>query len=168
VKSDKVDARMLAELLAAGLIPREGDQRTGVLRRRVSRRRGLVKQATTVQNAASAVRVRNLKRRPALSDLFGTAGRAWRGRIELPQDEHETLDGCLRQLDFLQGELAGVDKAIAEAAPASDDIRRPLTIPGVDITTARAAAARLSKASATSGRIGLPSRTFGVLALTLA
>ena len=80
VKSDKVDARMLAELLAAGLIPPEGDQRTRVLCRRVSRRLGLVKQSTAVKNAASAVRVRNLKRRPALSDLFGTAGRAWLGR----------------------------------------------------------------------------------------
>jgi transposase len=45
VKSDKVDARMLAELLVADLIPRVwvGDERTRMLRRRISRRRGLVK-----------------------------------------------------------------------------------------------------------------------------
>jgi transposase len=71
-----------------------------MLRRRVSRRRGLVKQATAVKNAASAVLVRNLKRRPAVSDLFGGAGRAWLERVELPEDKRETLDGCLRQLDF--------------------------------------------------------------------
>jgi transposase len=75
VKADKVDARRLAELLAADLIPEVwvGDERTRMLRRRVSRRRGLVKQATAVKNAASAVLVRNLKRRPAVSDLFGRA-----------------------------------------------------------------------------------------------
>jgi transposase len=138
VKADKVDARRLAELLAADLIPEVwvGDERTRMLRRRVSRRRGLVKQATAVKNAASAVLVRNLKRRPAVSDLFGRAGRAWLERVELPEDERETLDGCLRQLDFLAGELALVDKAIATAALASEEIRRLMTIPGVDITTA--------------------------------
>jgi Transposase IS116/IS110/IS902 family len=107
-----------------------------MLRRRVSRRRGLVKQATAVKNAASAVLVRNLKRRPAVSDLFGRAGRAWLERVGLPEDERETLDRCLRQLDFLAGELALLDKAIAKAALASEEIRRLMTIPGVDITTA--------------------------------
>src|SRR5919108_4302733 len=60
VKSDKVDAHMLAELLAADLIPRvwAGDEGTRVLRRRISRRRQLVKQSTATKNAASAVLVR--------------------------------------------------------------------------------------------------------------
>jgi transposase len=116
VKSDKIDARMLAELLAADLIPRvwAGDERTRMLRRRISRRRQLVKQSTATKNAASAVLVRNLKRRPELSDLFGKAGRAWLEALELPQDERETLDACLRQLDFLKQELARVDRAIAD------------------------------------------------------
>jgi transposase len=163
VKSDKVDARMLAELLAADLIPRVwvGDDRTRVLRRRVSRRRGLVKQSTAVKNAASAVLVRNLKRRPELSDLFGKAGRAWLDRLELPQDERETLDGCLRQLDFLQGELARVDKAIAEAALASDEIRRLMTIPGVDITTAATLVAVIGDV----GRFPTPRHLVGYLGL---
>jgi transposase len=148
VKADKVDARRLAELLAADLIPEVwvGDERTRMLRRRVSRRRGLVKQATAVKNAASAVLVRNLKRRPAVSDLFGRAGRAWLERVELPEDERETLDGCLRQLDFLAGELALVDKAIAKAALASEEIRRLMTIPGVDITTAATLVAVIGEA----------------------
>jgi transposase len=138
VKSDKVDARMLAELLAADLIPRvwAGDEGTRMLRRRISRRRQLVKQSTATKNAASAVLVRNLKRRPELSDLFGKAGRAWLEALELPQDERETLDACLRQLDFLKQELARVDRAIAEVALGSPEIRRLMTIPGVDITTA--------------------------------
>jgi len=138
VKSDKVDARMLAELLAADLIPTVwvGDERTRMLRRRISRRRGLVKQVIAVKNAASAVLVRNLKRRPELSDLFGRAGRAWLEALALPEDERETLDACLRQLDFLGEELTRVDRAIAATALGSEDIRRLMTIPGIDVTTA--------------------------------
>jgi transposase len=45
VKTDKIDAKVLADLLAGDLIPRVwiGDERTRMLRRLVSRRRGLVK-----------------------------------------------------------------------------------------------------------------------------
>jgi transposase len=43
VKTDKIDAKVLADLLAAGLIPAVwiGDERSRMLRRLVSRRRGL-------------------------------------------------------------------------------------------------------------------------------
>jgi transposase len=53
VKTDKADARTLAELLAADLIPQVwvGDEQTRLLRRLVSRRRQLVKQRTATKNA---------------------------------------------------------------------------------------------------------------------
>ena len=103
VKTDKVDARMLADLLAAGLIPRVwiGDERIRMLRRLVSRRRGLVKRRTQIKNEISAVLSRNLKGRPLVSDLFGRRGRAWLAEQALPIDERPTLDGALRQLDFV-------------------------------------------------------------------
>jgi len=48
VKTDRIDARMLADPLAADLIPRVwvGDEQVRTLRRLVSRRRGLVKRRT--------------------------------------------------------------------------------------------------------------------------
>src|SRR4051794_219469 len=51
VKTAKIDARVLADLLAAGLIPQVwiGDERCRMLRRLVSRRRGLVKRRTQVK-----------------------------------------------------------------------------------------------------------------------
>ncbi len=62
VKTDKIDAKVLADMLAAGLIPKVwiGDDRTRTLRRLVSRRRGLVKRRTQVKNEISAVMHRNL------------------------------------------------------------------------------------------------------------
>ena len=69
VKTDKIDARVLADLLAADLIPNVwiGDDRTRMLRRLVSRRRGLVKRRTQVKNEISAVMHRNLNDATALS-----------------------------------------------------------------------------------------------------
>ncbi len=143
VKTDKVDAKMLADLLAAGLIPAVwiGDERTRMLRRLVSRRRGLVKRRTQIKNEISAVLSRNLKGRPPVSDLFGRQGRVWLDAQELPIDERLTLDGALRQLDFLGDELAAVDRVIAQEAVGDQDVRRLMTIPGIDITTASTLAA---------------------------
>src|SRR4051812_28130010 len=52
VKTGKIDAKVLADLLAADLIPAVwiGDDRVRMLRRLVSRRRGLVKRRTQVKN----------------------------------------------------------------------------------------------------------------------
>jgi transposase len=143
VKTDKVDARVLADLLAADLIPAVwiGDEQTRVIRRLVSRRRGLVKRRTQIKNEIAAVLHRNLKGRPPVSDMFGKQGRAWLAELELPLDERLTLDAALRQLDFLGEELRAVDRLVAEHALDNADVRRLMTIPGVDVTTAATLAA---------------------------
>ncbi len=86
VKTDKVDARVLADLLAADLIPAVwvGDERTRAMRRLVSRRRGLVKRRTQIKNEIAAVLHRSLKGRPPVLDLFGRQGRAWLAEQQLP------------------------------------------------------------------------------------
>jgi transposase len=143
VKTDKVDAKVLADLLAADLIPRVwiGDERTRAMRRLVSRRRGLVKRRTQIKNEITAVLHRNLKGRNPASDPFGKKGREWLAAQQLPLDERLTVDGCLRQLDFLGEELAAVDRVIAGLAVVDADVRRLMTIPGVDVTTASTLAA---------------------------
>jgi transposase len=163
VKTDKADARTLAELLAADLIPRVwvGDEQTRLLRRLVSRRRQLVKQRTATKNAVSAVLMRNLKERPLVSDLFGRAGREWLTQLELPVDEQPTLDASLRQLDFLSEELVLVDGAIAAQSLASVAIRRLMTIPGVDVTTAATLVAVIGDVS----RFPTPRHLVGYLGL---
>ncbi len=54
----------------------------------------------------------------------------------MPVDEQLTVDGCLRQIDFLDGEVAAMDHALAEMALKSPDILRLLTVPGVALNTA--------------------------------
>src|SRR5215210_6874289 len=134
VKTDKVDAKVLADLLAADLIPAVwiGDERARMLRRLVSRRRGLVKRRTQVKNEISAVLHRNLKGPNPATDPFSGKGRAWMLEQQLPVDERLTLEAGLRQLDFLGEEL----RIVAEHALADADVRRLMTIPGIDVTTA--------------------------------
>jgi transposase len=138
VKSDRFDARTLAELFQAGVLPTVWveDERTRCLRRLTSRRAQLVRQRTRVKNEVTAVLVRNLAGRPPASDLFGKRGRAWLETLKLPGDERQTADACLRQVDFLTEEIAAVDRHVAAATLESSEIKRLMTIPGVDITTA--------------------------------
>jgi transposase len=138
VKTDKIDARTLVKLLAAGFLPEvwAGDEPTRVLRRRISRRAQLVKQRTQTKNEIHAVLQRNLKGRPPATDLFGRKGRRWLSQLELTMDERQTVDACLRQIDFLNAELELVERGIAVHALDCDDIRRLMTIPGISVTTA--------------------------------
>ncbi len=138
VKTDRRDARTLARLLAAGLL--SGcwlpDEATRAVRRRLARRAQLVRQRTRCKNEVHAVLMRNLKGRPSMTDVFGKLGRAWLAELELPADERETVDGCIRQINFVDGEIAILEQAIAEHALGSADVRRLMTVPGVSLMTA--------------------------------
>jgi transposase len=139
-KTDKIDARTLAQLLASGFIGEVWmvDEQTRILRRRVARRWQLVKQRTREKNQIHAILARNLKGRPPATDVFGVKGREWLSEQTLPFDEQEAVDGCLRQIDFLTAEIERIDRAIAEQVLASVEMRRLLTLPGVSATTAAA------------------------------
>jgi transposase len=138
VKTDKVDARALCELLAAGFLPSvfKPDEWTRALRRRLGRRAQLVRSRTRAKNELHAALARNLKGRPPVSDVFGKGGRAWLSELELPADERETVDGCLRQVDFLDREVGAIERELAGQALSSDDIRRLMTVPGVSLVSA--------------------------------
>jgi transposase len=137
-KTDRLDARTLATLLAAGSLDSVWmpDERTRVMRRRLARRSQLVQARTRVKNEIHAILIRRLKGRPDVSDLFGKKGRAWLGELELPIEERETLDSGLRQIDFLDGEIASVDRVIAHDALNWPDARRLMTVPGVNLIVA--------------------------------
>ncbi|HYU03411.1 MAG TPA: IS110 family transposase [Jatrophihabitantaceae bacterium] len=134
VKTDKVDARILAQLLAADFLPPVWlpDERTRSLRRQVMRRAHLVRQRTRIKNQVHAILARNLAPTPPVSDLFGRTGRHWLSRQELPADERATVQALLRQLDFHGNELTIVDKELAVEALPDPMVARLMTIPGID------------------------------------
>ena len=146
-KTDKIDARTLAKLLAGGFLPAVWlpDEQTRILRRRISARAQLVRQRTRAKNQVHATLVRNLKGRPPVSDLFGTRGRRWLAAQELPADEQETVAACLRQIEFLNSEIELIERALAEQVLASAEMRRLLTLPGVNFVTAAALLAAIGE-----------------------
>lgn len=137
-KTDRIDARALARLLAAGFFAEvwAPDEATRARRRLTSRRAQLVHQRTREKNQVHAVLYRGLVARPSMSDIFGVAGRRWLSTLELPPDEQLTLAGCLRQIDALNGEIAAVEREIARRVLDSPEMRRLLTIPGVNAVSA--------------------------------
>ncbi len=137
VKTDKVDARILAQLLAADFLPPVWlpDERTRCLRRQVTRRAHIVRQRTRLKNQVHAILARNLAPTPPVSDLFGTTGRHWLSWQDLPADERASVQALLRQLDFHGAELAVVDRELALEA-LDPVVERLMTIPGVDAIAA--------------------------------
>jgi transposase len=137
-KTDRLDARTLARLLAAGTLDAVWmpDRWTWVMRRRLSRRGQLVRARSRTKNEVHAVLMRQLVGRPPVSDLFGVGGRVWLKGLELAVEERETVDGCIRQIEFLEKELAEVERLIAGAAMESAEIRRLMSVPGVNVIVA--------------------------------
>src|SRR5215218_4961077 len=137
-KTDRLDARALARLLWVGQL--EGvwtpDERIRALRRRLARRSQLVRSRTRAKNEIHAVLMRCLKDRPPASDLFGVKGRRWLAEQQLPVTERETVDSAARQVDFLDAEIAEVERLIAAEALSWGEVKRLMTVPGVNVIVA--------------------------------
>ena len=137
-KTDRLDSRTLARLLAAGELDAVWvpDQRTQVMRRRLRRRSQLVAARTRAKNEVHAALMRQLVGRPPFTDLFGKKGRRWLGELELAEVERESVDAALRQVEFLDAEIAAVERLIAAAALKWPEVRRLMTVPGVNVICA--------------------------------
>src|SRR5436189_221656 len=134
-KTDRLDARALARLLWSGELESVWmpDERCRVLRRRLARREQLVRSRTRAKNEIQAVLQRRLQGKPPCSDLFGVKGRRWLAGLELPLEERESVDAGIRHIDFLDAEIAAVERLIAQQARNWPEIRRVMTVPGVNV-----------------------------------
>ena len=137
-KTDRLDARALARLLAAGSpdgvwMP---DRWTWVMRRRLSRRSQLVWARSRAKNQVHAVLMRQLVGRPPVADLFGVKGRRWLSELQLAPEESETVSAAMRQIEFFEKEIAEVEQLIALAAMESAEIKRLMSVPGVNVIVA--------------------------------
>jgi hypothetical protein len=80
--------------------------------------------------------MRCLKDRPPASDLFGVNGRRWLAEQQLPVVERETVDSAMRQVAFLDTEIAAVEQLIAAEALSWPEVTRLMTVPGVNVIVA--------------------------------
>jgi transposase len=137
-KTDKLDARTLASLLWKGELEAVWmpDERCRILRRRLARREQLMRARTRSKNEIHATLQRRLQPKPPCSDLFGVKGRQWLAELELPAEERESVDAAMRHVEFLDAEIKAVEKLIAKQALSWPEIRRLMTVPGVNLICA--------------------------------
>lgn len=145
IKTDKIDAAVLAQLHASGFLPEVwiADERTKALRRQVARRTQIVRQRTRLKNIVQSILHTHLIPRPPAADLFGRKGRAWLGEQPLPTDERLAVERHLRELDRLAEDLKMIEKDLARYALQDDDVKRLMTVTGIDMTVAVSIAAAI-------------------------
>jgi transposase len=143
IKTDAIDAAILAKLYASGFLPEVWipDQNTLALRRQVTRRTQLVRQRVRLKNLIQSILHTHLVPPCPHGNLTGISGRKWLARQLLPLDERQAVDRHLGQIDQIEQSLKIVEADIAQQAIQDPIIQRLMTLPGVDMTVASGVAA---------------------------
>jgi transposase len=138
VKTDKVDAHVLAQLLRCDFLPEvwQPDEATRLLRELTGRRSALVSQRTMMRNRIHSVLAMRLIETPVR--LFNAEGLDWLAGVKLDAQGRMLIDSDLRQLESLQREIDMLDAELARRGYAEDRVKLLMTLPGVDVTTAEA------------------------------
>jgi transposase len=138
IKTDKIDAGVLAQLRAADFLPEVWVPDPEIERRRrlVARRNQVVRHRTRVKNEIHAILAAHLVPPCPHAELFNRPGRAWLAGQVLPDDERATVERHLRELDRLGEDLKVLDRDIGLAVVDDPDVKRLLTIAGVNVTVA--------------------------------
>jgi transposase len=137
IKTDKIDAGVLAKLHASGFLPEVWmpDEATETLRRLVARRAQVVQQMTRIKNRLHSILHANLIP-PFQGELFSVAGRVWLETQPLAADERIAIRRYLAYLDQRAADLDALDAALAERAMKDERARRLMTLSGVHVTVA--------------------------------
>ncbi len=137
VKTDKVDATVLAQLLRCDYLPGvwSVDEQTRRLRQQVARRTALVQDRTAIRNRIHSALAAELAA-PPMARLYSGDGLEWLRKIQLNEQTRRFIDSDLRLLESLEEEIAKLDKELAAAARQREQAKLLMTLPGVDYPTA--------------------------------
>lgn len=147
VKTDRVDARVLAHLLRCGYLPTvwqpgPEDER---LREWTARRSRLVAHRTALSNRLQATLAQRLLICP--HELSTASGRAWLSTCEVDEDCRWLLDSDLRLLAALEAELAAIDRQLAQRGYDDPRLKLLMTLPGVSQHTGQSLLAAIGEVS---------------------
>jgi transposase len=162
IKTDKVDAFVLAQLLRCDYLPSVWVPTPAVEDNRAlaARRTALVNQRTAIRNRVHAVLARRLITVPA-GGLFSVKGLAWLEKLEVDPFDRALIDADLRLLEAIERQSTAIDDMIVTASYDDPDVRLLMTLPGVDYTIAHALKATL----ADIGRFPSPDKAASYLGL---
>jgi transposase len=136
LKNDKVDARTLAQLLRADLLPEAWIAPPEIrdLRALLRHRASLVRLAAGLKNRVHAVLADRGISPP--SSLWATPGRAWLAALGLPPTPRAIIDDCCGVLDTLARPIAPLEGEIAALARPDPGVQALMALPGVGKLTA--------------------------------
>jgi transposase len=131
-KTDPIDARKLAELARAKLLPAIWipDPTTRALRQLLRGRVFLVRQRTVMRNRIHAYLTAENLRCPEL-DLYTKAGQAWLATVELPPVVRGQATMVLANHALLTTQIQTLDRYIKQTVRRDATARRLQTIPGI-------------------------------------
>ena len=132
IKTDKIDAEMLAHLLRADLIPESyvAPQRVRDEKQVARLRSSLVNIRTEVKNKIHAILARH-GINYEMSDIFGKSGMEYLQTLELPAASRFEIDQYLFLLPALDERIDGVQKQVEAMAEDNYHARLIMTIPGI-------------------------------------
>jgi len=147
IKTDTIDAGVLAQLYASGFLPQVWvpDEPTQALRRQVTRRNQIVRQRSRLKNIIQSILHSHLIPSCPHVDLCGAKGRAWLVEQVVPEDERLAIERHLREFDRLGEDLKVVERDLARSALADEGVKRLMTIPGLDMIVALAIKAAIGE-----------------------
>jgi transposase len=129
LKNDKVDARTLAQLLRADLLPEAWIAPPEIrdLRALLRHRASLVRLSTSLKNRVHAVLAdRGI---PARSSVWAAPGRAWLEALDLPPIPRAIIDDCCGVLDALASPIARLEREIGALAKPDPRVQALMALP---------------------------------------
>jgi len=144
VKTDKIDAEVLAQLLRCNYLPQvwQPDETTGALRELTARRTAFVAQRTAIRNRIQSTLTSRLLRCPK-SKLFSLAGLAWLNALQLDSEARLLIDCELALHAAVEKQIEALDMELAKRSYQNESVRLLVTLPGIDVTVADALLAAL-------------------------
>jgi transposase len=136
-KTDRIDARTLADLLRTNYLPRAylapADVRDN--RMLLGHRQALVKWRTAAKNCVHAILVR-YNVHFGMSDIFGVKGTQMLRGLEVPERARVVLDSLLECIEFDSGQIKKVEKQLKRWLGHDGRIVIVTSLPGVGELTA--------------------------------
>jgi transposase len=145
IKTDKVDALVLAQLLRCDYLPSVWVPTAAIEDNRAlaARRSALVNQRTAIRNRIHSVLARRLVKAPA-AGLFTDKGLTWLKHVDLDPQDRTLIDADLRLLEAIAQQSTMIDVMIINESYEDPDVQLLMTLPGVDYTIAQALKATLA------------------------
>jgi transposase len=137
IKTDKLDARILADLLRANLLsasyvpPPEIRMQRSIIRERAR----LTQLRTIIKNRIHTLLDKHSYKSP-FTDLFGKHGLEWLSKLELPAGDRILLEVNLEQLNSLNHSITRLTESIAASAIENPEVKLLMGFTGIDYYSA--------------------------------